>query len=178
MYLTHGKNETRKWSVIFIAVVLFVGIFTVIPNTGSIAIAATDADTIEIPNPPAIYGDVFNDLNRDGVYQWPTPEYGVEGVTVKLEYQGASGTSTQTVTDANGYYWFKDLTEFGTYTLSVVLPAGYSATTATAVNIEISGAGSVEKHQFGITEPDVIGWLGALYRSVAASGASTADSAQ
>jgi hypothetical protein len=71
-------------------------------------------------------GAVFNDLNGDGIRQPGEP--GLAGVTVNLN-DATGHFIVSTTTDANGEYDFTDKTGIpgtGNFTLSVVLPAGFT----------------------------------------------------
>ena len=72
---------------------------------------------------------VWEDLNGNGVQE--TGEPGVAGVTVQLSGTTGAGVvvSRTDVTDGNGLYRFDDLAP-GTYTVTVVAPAGYVFTAA------------------------------------------------
>lgn len=72
-----------------------------------------------------ISGTVYNDYNRNQVKDGT--DVFAKGVTVKL----SGATTATTTTDANGNYIFPNLL-IGTYTITVILPSGYAATTATS----------------------------------------------
>lgn len=72
----------------------------------------------------ATLGDrVWHDMNMNGLQD--TAEYGFEGVTVYLYDCEDTIPIAETVTNAEGHYWFSDLTP-GYYQLRFVLPDGYA----------------------------------------------------
>jgi hypothetical protein len=79
-----------------------------------------------------IFGQVFNDLNNNGVLDAGSLESGIPNVTVYLDLNNSgsyvAGDPTA-VTDSQGYYHFADVAP-GTYTLRQVVPSGYTATPA------------------------------------------------
>lgn len=96
--------------------------------TGNYTLIAGDSNmTVDAgiyqPIPPvASLGDkVWNDLDQDGI-QDPN-ELGISGVTVTL-YDNSGNPIATTVTDANGNYYFSNLTP-GTYSVGFSLPIGY-----------------------------------------------------
>jgi hypothetical protein len=96
-----------------------------------------DAGLVETAGGDETYllGDyVWYDLNRNGI-QDEGPEWGVEGVTVKLYAAADRKTVLDTTeTDATGLYSFSSLVnpalQAGTWVVRFVLPAGYAFTTA------------------------------------------------
>ena len=116
---------------------------------------------------PVMVGDfVWNDLNGNGVQDSGEP--GIPGVTLALTGTTGSGVSVTatTTTDANGHYQFTEPP--GTYTVSVVTPAGYTptatskGTTATDSNPSPSSTGlpsggSDQMIDFGFYKPVTIG---------------------
>jgi hypothetical protein len=87
-------------------------------------IARTTQDT------GTIFGQVFNDLNNNGVLD--AGESGIPNVTVYLDLNNSgsyvAGDPTAT-TDSQGYFHFADVAP-GTYTLRQIVPSGYTATPA------------------------------------------------
>lgn len=83
------------------------------------------AETEPEPEPePARLGDfVFNDLDEDGIQDEGEP--GIEGATVILQ-NPAGDTLEETVTNADGFYSFDDLTP-GRYKVTFVQPDGFNA---------------------------------------------------
>jgi hypothetical protein len=77
-----------------------------------------------------IFGQVFNDLNNNGVLD--AGESGISNVTVYLDLNNSgsyvAGDPTAT-TDSQGYFHFADVTP-GTYTLRQIVPSGYTSTPA------------------------------------------------
>lgn len=79
----------------------------------------------------AVYKDnglgdfVFLDANSNGIQD--AGETGIEGVTVKLKNTSGTVLAT-TTTDATGYYYFWDPSQYGTttYNIEFVTPTGYS----------------------------------------------------
>ena len=71
----------------------------------------------------SISGTKFNDANGNGVFD--AGETGVSGVTILL--QGSSGQPASTTTDSSGNFSFTGLSP-GTYTVSEVLPSGFTQT--------------------------------------------------
>lgn len=101
---------------------------TVSGLTGNYTLVAGDSNmTVDAgiyqPQPlTASLGDyVWNDLNQDG--QQNANELGISGVTVTL-YNTTGDPIATTITDANGHYYFTDLTP-GTYSVGFSLPIGY-----------------------------------------------------
>jgi hypothetical protein len=98
-----------------------------------------------------ISGVVFNDLNRNGVRDSGEP--GLAGVTVNLLDAGGVVIST-TTTDSFGRYSFTDQTGIpgtGNYTVSIVLPAGYTQTSKNHGPISLSrGNLDIDGVNFGV----------------------------
>jgi hypothetical protein len=74
-------------------------------------------------------GNVFSDVNQNGVKD--TGEQGFTGAAVSLN------TGQTATTDSNGNYSFYNL-QAGTYTETLSVPNGYTATTTDPVNISLS----------------------------------------
>jgi fimbrial isopeptide formation D2 family protein/uncharacterized repeat protein (TIGR01451 family)/LPXTG-motif cell wall-anchored protein len=80
-----------------------------------------------IPAPYVSIGDyVWYDANYNG--KQDSGETPAEGIKVTLKDAGGATVAT-TTTDADGYYWFQNLTEKTDYTLVFEKPAGYNWTT-------------------------------------------------
>jgi fimbrial isopeptide formation D2 family protein/uncharacterized repeat protein (TIGR01451 family)/LPXTG-motif cell wall-anchored protein len=96
---------------------------------GSIRLQATEPRKVGIiiPAPYVSIGDyVWYDANYNG--QQDAGELPASGVKVTLKDSGGNVVGT-TTTDADGYYWFQNLTEKAKYTLEFEKPSGYSWTT-------------------------------------------------
>ncbi|MCA9248269.1 MAG: hypothetical protein KDA42_14170, partial [Planctomycetales bacterium] len=78
----------------------------------------------------AIHGLKYEDLNANGILDAGEPT--IEGVTIALTWQDASGAaqSSSTTTMANGEYWFEDLVAGLTYTAREEAPIGSTQTSA------------------------------------------------
>ncbi len=94
---------------------------------GSLTLDAMRVIFTNTPVPPPVLGSignfVWNDANSNGLQD--VGEAGIAGVVLTL---GGAGSAT-TTTDANGHYLFPNLSA-GTYTVSVALPSGFSASPA------------------------------------------------
>jgi hypothetical protein len=91
------------------------------------------------PNAGALNGVVFADLDRNGVRGAGEP--GIAGVSVIIR-QANGALSRQLTTDANGAYQATNLPA-GDYTITALLPAGYSpTTTASTSKTVVAGANS------------------------------------
>jgi protocatechuate 3,4-dioxygenase beta subunit len=69
---------------------------------------------------------VWNDLNGDGLFG--AGEQGVANVRVELINESTSATVGATQTDANGFYYFRDV-PVGIYTIKIIAPQGWAFTT-------------------------------------------------
>lgn len=92
----------------------------------------------------SITGSVYNDDNQNGSQD--TGESGVNGATVTLN------TGQTATTDANGNYTFSNLPA-GTYTETLTVPNGYSATTTNPATVSISANTT---QNFGIYSAPVV----------------------
>jgi hypothetical protein len=94
-----------------------------------------------------ICGTVYFDENENG--QMDNGEQGIPGIQVDLS------NGWHRVTDANGNYCFYPVPN-GDYTVTVIVPDGYSLTTAESIDVTIAGA-SVGDVDFGLTDdgPDL-----------------------
>jgi hypothetical protein len=103
-------------------------IVSLTPPTGSTSlfITKTTQDT------GMIFGQVFNDLNNNGVFDAGSLESGIPNVTLYLDLNNSgsyvAGDPTA-VTDSQGYYHFSDVVP-GSYTVRQIVPSGYTATPA------------------------------------------------
>jgi hypothetical protein len=89
----------------------------------------------------SISGTVFHDDDHDGVQQFGEP--GLSGVTVNLLDDGGAVIAS-TTTDSAGHYRFTNQTGIpgtGNFTVSVVLPAGFTNITPTSVAVAITRGG-------------------------------------
>jgi hypothetical protein len=99
--------------------------------------------------PAAAIGDfVWEDLNGNGLQESSEP--GIGGVTVTIS---GGSISDSTTTDVNGLYAFGNLPP-GTYTVSVVTPAGYTPSIANAGSdlIDSDGPSTVVSLQSGLDD--------------------------
>lgn len=91
-----------------------------------------------------ISGYVWNDINNNKA--WDPDENPVEGVNILLELDGVIIASTYTNID--GYYLF---TVFpGTYVIKIVIPDGYTNTTAQTIVKSVGAGESSVNNNFGI----------------------------
>jgi hypothetical protein len=97
----------------------------------------------------SISGTVFFDPNSTG----HNTGTGVQGITINL-LDNTGAVIATAVTDVNGHYSFTDQTGIpgtGTFTVEVVLPSGFRATTGTRHTVDISrGALDFVDEDFGI----------------------------
>lgn len=75
-------------------------------------------------SPATVQGQVWKDVNHDGIHQ--TQEPGMAGITVTLYFTG-SVQVTQTLTNATGHYTFSQI-QPATYTLAFQAPTNFSFT--------------------------------------------------
>jgi len=94
------------------------------------AMASASAQTV---GNSAIKGIVYNDTNKDGIHQ--LNESGIQGLSVELHAADGSLVSTL-ITDHNGYFNFTGLAA-GQYTVYVVIPQGYTNSSANNVAINL-----------------------------------------
>lgn len=103
-------------------------------DAGGVQLSRTDKVTVKVVIP--LTGHVFIDQNGDGVRN-PTETAGVAGVKVDLEPRpGDPALRRRATSFASGYYQFLDAVA-GTYTVSIQLPAGYVATSPTALPVTL-----------------------------------------
>ena len=103
--------------------------YQVAENGSTVRLQATEPRKVGIiiPAPYVSIGDyVWYDANYNG--QQDAGELPAAGVKVTLKDKDGNVVGT-TTTDADGYYWFQNLTEKANYTLEFEKPSGYSWTT-------------------------------------------------
>lgn len=102
-----------------------------------------------------IFGQVFNDLNNNGVFDAGSLESGIPNVTVYLDLNNSgsyvAGDPTA-VTDSEGYYHFADVTP-GSYTLRQIVPSGYTATPA-SLSVSVTAGLASETTAFADYTPN------------------------
>jgi hypothetical protein len=101
----------------------------------------------------SITGTVFDD--DDPTNPFDPANVGVAGVTVNLN-DDTGAVVASTTTDSQGHYRFTDQTGIpgtGNFTVSIVLPAGFTNVTATSIPIALSRGGlDFDNVNFGIEE--------------------------
>ena len=156
MYLVHVLGKLRRRRVLVSVLVLaffLAGVMTAISGLAAPVSAQGPPPTLEIPDPPAIFGDIYNDANGNGVYDRPD-EGGIPGAKITLTLpsalmaQGGSGILAETVSDAHGFFYFTSLTQLGLYTVDVAMPADYVAEAPTSFQVLV-GADKPAKAQVG-----------------------------
>ena len=103
--------------------------FQVAENGSTVRLQASEPRKVGIiiPAPYVSIGDyVWYDANYNG--QQDAGELPAAGVKVTLKDKDGNVVGT-TTTDADGYYWFQNLTEKANYTLEFEKPSGYTWTT-------------------------------------------------
>ena len=103
--------------------------YQVAENGSTVRLQATEPRKVGIiiPAPYVSIGDyVWYDANYNG--QQDAGELPAAGVKVTLKDKDGNVVGT-TTTDADGYYWFQNLTEKANYTLEFEKPSGYNWTT-------------------------------------------------
>jgi hypothetical protein len=93
----------------------------------------------------SITGVKFEDLNGDGAQNAAEP--GIDGVTIEL-LDALAQTVATTSTDANGSFWFTDLTP-GVYTVREIVPDGSEATTPTERTVTLQSGQELDGQNFG-----------------------------
>jgi len=104
-------------------------VFQVKADGSTVRLQATEPRKVGIiiPAPYVSIGDyVWYDANYNG--QQDAGELPAAGVKVTLKDKDGNVVGT-TTTDADGYYWFQNLTEKANYTLEFEKPSGYNWTT-------------------------------------------------
>ncbi|MEZ6037056.1 MAG: SdrD B-like domain-containing protein [Planctomycetota bacterium] len=114
------------------------------PVSGLCAVRSYHSFTIGDGNGSDVSGMVFGDDDRSGLLDGA--EDGEAGRTVRLI--GTNGT-IETTTGADGIYEFANVAA-GEYTVEVVIPSGYVATTATSYAINVCACAPVDVDDFGI----------------------------
>ncbi len=113
--------------------------------------ASSNCDNACAPSSKIVSGNVFNDLNGNGVQDngggtGGNPELGVKDVDVMLRYYPADETTfTQTRTNGSGWYQFGAA---GDWWVRVAPPAGWRLTTADSVHVNLDSSNQVVN--FGI----------------------------
>jgi hypothetical protein len=118
-----------------------------VTNAGSYTISVTAIDaygtasatrsfTVVVVQGRTICGNAFFDVDFDG--RKDCDEFGLSGVTVRLLNPAGQVIATD-VTDCRGDYSFSNIAP-GTYTVSVALPAGLSATTLSERTVTVAGS--------------------------------------
>ncbi len=143
----------------------------VVPTTATdTATSVTDNDaeaTLDVASLVSVGDFVWLDQNRDGLQTAGEP--GVAGVPVTLT--DATGGTRTTTTDADGYYWFDDLTPGAAYTLTFGRPDGYAWTTADANGTTNDPATDVADSDAVVT--DALAATGAVTFTAPTSGTNT-----
>jgi len=115
---------------------------------------AIDKDFGNVPDPAAITGTKYNDLDRDGVFDVGEP--GLAGWTIFLDTNGNgvadAGEATAT-TDVNGNYSFAGL-RFGTYTVAEQREAGWLPTAPMSVTVTVAAGETLADVDFFNREID------------------------
>jgi len=113
------------------------------PANNQVAIMSFDRFRIGNGTGSEVSGFAFLDANRDGVR-----DVG-EGPLANWEVRLVTGQSSLVAfTDAQGRYAFPGVTA-ATYTVELQLPAGFVATTASSVALEVCGCANVAVADFG-----------------------------
>ncbi len=105
---------------------------TTLVDDQGVPVVRSDWATVFVPL-PQVAGWVFDDLNGDGFRQ-PDETGGPGGVTVRLKQGTQVVAQVQTVD--GGWYQFLNVAP-GTYTVEVLLPVGYVATSLTEVSVTV-----------------------------------------
>jgi hypothetical protein len=103
--------------------------------------------TVNGGDPGAIHGQVFDDVNSDGIEDGT--ETGLVGWTVSLLDPNTGQVLATTTTGNNGYYAFLNLAA-GTYRVRETPPSGWYATTADPPDVTV-GTVDVLVSPFGVT---------------------------
>jgi hypothetical protein len=140
-----SQRAYRRTVVVILA---FLFIAFVIVLQGSLGLRPMTAQSTILPTPTpeptgSITGTVFDDADRDGVYD--TGEVGIGGVTVQV-WQGTSLIDTMT-TDSSGVY--SVTLHLGTYTVKEIDPTGYTSTTPNEVDVTLDTDGQIVTVNFG-----------------------------
>jgi hypothetical protein len=92
--------------------------------------------TVSGGNKGAIHGQVFNDVNGDGIENGS--DTGLAGWTVALIDPSDNSVITTTTTSYNGYYAFLNLSA-GAYRIRETPPAGWTQSTRNPADVHVSG---------------------------------------
>jgi hypothetical protein len=113
-----------------------------LPAHGGFEQWAVHSNTALTPQTGFISGSIFNDLGGTGSFV--PGDQGLAGWVVTLTDAGTGRTVT-TTTDANGDFLFSNLAtglgQFSTYTISVVPPSGWTATTPSSFTFSLQNSG-------------------------------------
>jgi hypothetical protein len=120
--------------------------------------------TVSGGNTGALHGQVFNDLNADGIEE--VADAGLMGWTVSLLNPADNSLLATTTTGFNGYYAFLNLAA-GTYRVRETAPAGWSQSTANPADVSV-GTADVLVSPFGV------GMYAATHFAVSAPAAASA----
>lgn len=116
------------------------------PNTGGCAVRSYESFRIGDGSGGDVKGSVFQDANSSGSRD--PGEAGLAGWTVNL----VDGMNTvSTLTDANGDYCFENVGA-GSFTVELVLQAGYNATNSSSNAIEACACANKLGGDFGVTQ--------------------------
>lgn len=83
-------------------------------------------------NESVLSGFVFNDLNRNGIYEPEQGDSPFENVEFRI-VSNSSGNETVISSNENGIY--SAIVDFGEYTITVIVPEGYQITTDNLVQV-------------------------------------------
>lgn len=108
--------------------------FALVATTKQNFDAGTNSVNLGQANAGRVNGLVFADVNHNGVQD--AGEVGVGNVTVLIQQVNGS-LSRQTTTDASGAYDLSNL-PVGDYTITVVLPSGYTVTTNATLSLQVA----------------------------------------
>lgn len=108
--------------------------FALVATTKQNFDAGTNSVNLGQANAGRVNGLVFADLNHNGVQD--AGELGVGNATVLIQQVNGS-LSRQVTTDASGAYDLSNL-PVGDYTITVVLPSGYTVTTNATLSLQVA----------------------------------------
>jgi cyclophilin family peptidyl-prolyl cis-trans isomerase len=122
------------------------------PQTVSVSGNQTTAN-VNFGDRPSITGTVFVDAGKSGHFD--TGDLGVSGRTIILNNDGSNtpdANNPSATTDANGNYYFSNLTA-GSYTVAEVVPAGVTLTTPATRTAVVQNGQTTPGVNFGETPP-------------------------